>query len=163
MYKKNYFLISFFAVLSIFSLIKLYDNSVNLDTFGYGEWLINFQHGFVRRGIIGEAIYLFSSLFKENLQLSFFIILSLISLVYYYLNYSLLKKIKFDFIFYFLIFSPLFYVFFIIISKVGIRKEIILYIFYILYLLNLTSKSYNFKKNWKFIFIYPVLLLNHEV
>ena len=163
MYKKNYFLISFFAVLSIFSLIKLYDNSVNLDTFEYGEWLINYQHGFVRRGIIGEAIYLFSSLFKENLQLSFFIILSLISLVYYYLNYSLLKKIKFNFIFYFLIFSPLFYVFFIIISKVGIRKEIILYIFYILYLLNLTSKNYKFEKNWKFIFIYPVLLLNHEV
>ena len=114
MYKKNYFLISFFVVLSIFSLVKLYDNSVNLDTFEYGEWLINYQHGFVRRGIIGEAIYLFSYLFKNNLQLSFFIIISLISLTYYYLNYILLKKIELNFVFYFLIFSPLFYVFFII-------------------------------------------------
>ena len=162
MYKKNYFLISFFAVLSIFSLVKLYDNAVNLDTFEYGEWLINYQYGFVRRGIIGEAIYLFSYLFNGNLQLSFFILVSSICLTYYYLNYLLLKKIKFNFILYFLIFSPLFYVFFIIISKVGIRKEIILYTFYILYLFNLTSKNYELKKNWKFIFIFPILLLNHE-
>ena len=162
MYKKNYFLISFFTVLSIFSLVKLYDNAINLDTFEYGEWLINYQHGFVRRGIIGELIYLLSYLLNNNLQLSFFIFLSLISLTYYYLNYLLLKKIEFNFIFYFLIFSPLFYVFFIIISKVGIRKEIILYTFYILYLLSLTFKNYKFKKNWKFIFIFPILLLNHE-
>ena len=162
MYKKNYFLISFFTVLSIFSLVKIYDNSVNLDTFEYGEWLINYQHGFVRRGIFGEAIYLFSYLFNNNIQISFFTIVSLVSLSYYYLNYIFLKKIKFNFIFYFLIFSPLFYIFFIIISKVGVRKEIILYIFYILYLLNLNSKVCKFQKNWKFIFIYPILLLNHE-
>ena len=162
MYKKNYFLIGFFAVLSIFSIVKLYDNAVNLDTFEYGEWLINYQHGFVRRGIIGEVIHLFAHLFNNNFQISFFIIISFISLIYYYLNYLLLKKVKLNFIFYFLIFSPLFYVFFIIISKVGVRKEIILYIFYILYLFNFTSKNFKFQKNWKFIFIFPILLLNHE-
>ena len=162
MYKKNYFLISFFTILSIFSLVKLYDNAANLDTFEYGEWLINYQYGFVRRGILGEVIYLFSILFNNNLQISFFIILSVICLFYYFLNFLLLKNIKLNFIFYFLIFSPLFYVFFIVISKVGVRKEIILYIFYILYLLNLSSKNFSLNKNWKFIFIFPILLLNHE-
>ena len=163
MYKKNYFLISFFTILSIFSLVKLYDNAVNLDTFEYGEWLINYQHSFVRRGILGEIIYLFSILFNNNLQISFFIILSFICLFYYYLNFLLLKNIKLNFIFYFLIFSPLFYVFFIVISKVGVRKEIILYIFYILYLLNLSSKNFSLNKNWKFIFIFPILLLKKKI
>lgn len=162
MYKKNYFLISFFTIISILSVAKVYDNAVNLDTFEYGEWLINYQHGFVRRGVVGEIIYQFSSLFNNNLQVSFFIIISSICLFHYYLSFQLLKKIKLNFIFYFLIFSPLFYVFFIVISKVGVRKEIILYIFYILYLLNLSSPNFKLNKNWKFIFAFPILLFSHE-
>ena len=125
MYKKNYFLITFFILLSIFSLLRLYDNTINLDSWQYGEWLINYQYGFVRRGVIGEIIYLFSKLFNNNIQLSLFIIISAISLFYYFLSYQFIKDTKLNFIFYMIIFSPLFYLFFVVISKVGIKKEII--------------------------------------
>ena len=162
MYKKNSFLIIFFALLSIFSLFKLYDHALTLATFEYGEWLINYQHGFVRRGLVGEIIYLFSIPFNNNIQITFFIIISFICLLYYFLNYIFIKDIKLNFIYYLIIFSPLFYIFFVVISKVGIRKEIILYIFYLLYLLHLSSKDFKLNKNWKFIFIFPLLLLNHE-
>ena len=84
MYKKNSFLIIFFALLSIFSLLKLYDHALTLATFEYGEWLINYQHGFVRRGLVGEIIYLFSILFNNNIQITFFIIISFICLLYYF-------------------------------------------------------------------------------
>ena len=162
MYKKNIFLIIFFAFLSIFSLIKLYDHAASLATFEYGEWLINYQYGFVRRGLVGEIIYLFSIIFNNNIQITFFIIISFICLIYYFLNYYFIKDIKFNFVYFLIIFSPLFYLFFVVISKIGIRKEIILYIFYLLYLLHLSSKNFKLKKNWKFIFAFPLLLFNHE-
>ena len=57
MAKKNYFLIFFFIFLSTFSLLKIFNNLVNLDTYEYGEWLINYQSGFIRRGLSGEIIF----------------------------------------------------------------------------------------------------------
>ena len=69
MVKKNYFLLFFFTFLSTFSLIKLFDNLKNLDAWEYGEWLINYQAGFVRRGLPGEIIYKFSLLIGDNIQL----------------------------------------------------------------------------------------------
>lgn len=162
MYKKNYFFLFFFIVLTLISLVKLYDYSINHDMWEYGEWLINYQHGFVRRGLVGEIIFLTSRIFQHNIEVAYFIILSLIVVLYYFLNYILIKNIKLDFINLLIIFSPLFYLFFIVISKVGIRKEIILYIFYLFYLIHLSSSNFNLKKNWKFILLFPVLLLNHE-
>ena len=159
---KNFFLIFFFIILSIISLARLYDNTISRDAWQYGEWLINYQHGFVRRGIVGEIIYLFSVIFKNNIQVSFFIILSSIILLYFFLNYYFIKNIKLNFINYFIIFSPLFYFLFIVVAKIGIRKEIILYIFYLLYLIQLSSENFVLKKNWKFILLFPLLLLNHE-
>ena len=70
MVKKNYFLLFFFIFLSIFSLTKLFDNSINLDAWEYGEWLINYQYGFVRRGFFGEVIYQLSSVLNNNIQIS---------------------------------------------------------------------------------------------
>ena len=37
-----------------------------------------------------------------------------------------------------------------------------LYIFYLLYLFSLSSKNFNLKKIWKFIYFFPLLLLVHE-
>ena len=162
MLKRNYFLLVFFSILSLISLAKLYDNAINLDTVQYGGWLINYQNGFVRRGIIGEIIYLFSKITGNNIQISFYLIISFIILFYYYLNYLFIKNIKKNFINYFIIFSPLFYLFFVVISKVGITKEIIFYVFYLLYLLNLSKPSFKLKKNWSYIIFFPLLLLNHE-
>ena len=162
MAKKNSFLLFFFIFLSTFSLIKLFENLKNLDAWEYGEWLINYQAGFIRRGLPGEIIFQFSSLLGNNIQLSFFIILSTICLLYYYLNYLFLKNIKLSFFNLFIIFSPLFYLFFVMINGVGIRKEILLYLFYLAYLINLSSKNFNINKIWKFLYIFPLILFAHE-
>ena len=162
MTKKNYFLIFFFIFLSTFSLLKIFNNLVNLDTYEYGEWLINYQSGFIRRGLSGEIIFQLSKVFGNNLQLTFFIILSLICLIFYRLNYILFKNIKFNFFTILVLFSPLLYFFFILINGVGIRKEILLFIFYLWYLLSISNKSFNKNNLWKFIFIFPFLLFIHE-
>jgi hypothetical protein len=162
MENKNYFIKFFLIFLSLFSLIKIYDHAINLETFQYGEWLINYQFGFVRRGLFGEIIYLLSYIFNKNMQISFFLVLSLICLFYYFLSYLFIKNTKFNILHYLIFFSPLFYIFFVIISKVGIRKEIILYIYYLLYLIFLSSNQFTIKRNWKFILTFPLLILNHE-
>ena len=89
--------------------------------------------------------------------------ISSVCILYYYFGYQLLKQIKFNFIHYFILFSPLFYFFIVVISKVGVKKEILLYLFYIIYLLNLSSKNYNLSNNWKYFLTYFLLLFNHEV
>ncbi len=162
MVKKNYFLIFFIIFLSTFSLLKIFDNVVNLDTYEYGEWLINYQSGFIRRGLSGEIIFQLSRLFDGNLKFTYFIILSLICLIFYRLNYILLKNIKFNFFTILILFSPLLYFFFILINGVGVRKEILLFLFYLWYLINISSKSFNENSLWKFIIIFPVLLFIHE-
>lgn len=162
MYKKKYLIKTFFILLSIISIIRLNDNSTNLDAWQYGEWLINYQFGFVRRGLIGEIIYSFSLFFGNNIKVSFMVIVSSVSLFFYYLNYILIKDIKLNKITLLIIFSPLFYFFFLIISKVGIKKEILLYIFYILFLLNISKNNFSLKKTWKFIIFFQFILLIHE-
>ena len=159
---RNFFLLIFFVLLSIFSIFRLIDNAMQLDSWQYGEWLINYQSGFVRRGLIGEFLYLLSKIFNSNLQVTFILFLSAIVFFYYYLNYQFIKNIKLNFINLLIIFSPIFYFFLVIISKVGIKKEIILYIFYLIFLYQLKSENFNIKRNWMFIFIFPFLLLNHE-
>ena len=158
MVKKNYFLLFFFIFLYIFSLIKLFDNVTNLDAWEYGEWLINYQYGFIRRGAPGEIIYQLSSILNNNIQISFFIILSIICLLYYFLNYLFLKNIRPNFFNFFIIFSPLFYLFFVIINGVGVRKEIILYIFYLLYLFSLSSKNFNLKKILEIYLFFSIII-----
>ena len=162
MAKKNYFLQIFFIFLSLFSIFKLYDNAINLDAWQYGEWLINYQHGFVRRGLIGEIIFLISDIFNINIQIIFLLIISIFSFLYYFFSYKLIKNLEFNFIHYLIIFSPLFYLFFIVISKVGVKKEMLLYLFYVFYLIYLTSSNFKLSRNWIYYFIYILLLFNHE-
>ena len=64
MISEKKYLSTFFFLLFLFSVIKLTDNAINLDAWEYGEWLINYQEGFIRRGLIGELIFNFSNLFK---------------------------------------------------------------------------------------------------
>ena len=87
------FLKYFLKLLALFSVIKLFDNAINRDAWQYGEWLINYQNGFVRRGLIGEFIYLISYIFNQNLQVSFIFVISIFVIIYYYLNFQLIKKI----------------------------------------------------------------------
>lgn len=156
------FLKYFLILLVFFSIFKLFDNAINRDAWQYGEWLINYQSGFVRRGLIGELIYLVSYIFNQNLQVSFIFVISFIVITYYFLNYQLIKRVEFNNLNILILFSPLFFIFFIIISKIGIKKEIILYIFYVIYLLILLSENYNYKKNWYILLPLPIILLVHE-
>ena len=55
----DYFLsITFFILIILGGLLNTLSNKTYLnDSWTIGEWLINYQGGFVRRGFLGEGIY----------------------------------------------------------------------------------------------------------
>ena len=162
MFSGKKYLFTFFFLLFSISLIKLYDNAINLDAWEYGEWLINYENGFIRRGLIGEIIINFSNFFKINIQYSFVIILTIVSAFYFYKCYSLFKNIKLNIINVFLFFLPIFFLFFILVNGVGIRKEIILYAYYLCFLTDITHKKNDKKIYDYYLFFFPFLFLIHE-
>ena len=162
MFTGKKYLYNFFFLLFSISLIKLVDNANNLDAWEYGEWLINYENGFIRRGLIGEIIINFSNFTKINIQYSFVAILTIISAFYFYKCYSLFKDIKLNIINVFLFFSPIFFLFFILVNGVGIRKEIILYVYYLSFLTDIIYKKNNQKIYNYYLFLFPFLFLVHE-
>ena len=159
--EKKYLFIFFFLLFSI-SFIKLVDNAINLDAWEYGEWLINYENGFIRRGLIGEIIINFSNFSKINIQHSFVTILTIISAFYFYKCYSLFKEIKLNIVNIFLFFSPIFFLFFILVNGVGIRKEILIYIYYLCFLTDIIYKKKSQKVYDYYLFLFPLLFLIHE-
>ena len=64
----DYFLsIAFFILIIIGVLLNTLSNKTYLnDSWTIGEWLINYQGGFVRRGFLGEGIYFLCNVIKVS-------------------------------------------------------------------------------------------------
>ena len=88
----------------------------------YLDWLINYQGGFVRRGLVGEFFF---QIFKiTSIRLDFIVLFFIFAFyIFFYKNfYEIIKKIKFNFINLLLIFSPLSFLYPIMEQKVSGRK-----------------------------------------
>jgi hypothetical protein len=160
-YIKNNKFFFFLLICFIYNAVQIYQFTVDKYAYQYGDWLINYSNGFVRRGLGGEVIFYFSYLFNKNIQISYFVILIILLSIFYYKSFLYLSKINFNFYIKILISSPFLFLFFTLNHKSGVRKEILLYI-YIIFLLNSLCKENIKKVNWKYIFFFPILLLVHE-
>jgi hypothetical protein len=159
--KKNKLIFFFLLICFIYNSVQIYQFANDKYAYQYGDWLINYSNGFVRRGLGGEIIYYFSYFFKKNIQISYFVILFILLTIFYYKSFTFINKISFNFFVKILFFSPFLYLFFTLNHKAGVRKEILLYIYFIFLLSSLCKK--NIKNiNWKYIFFFPILLLIHE-
>ena len=120
-YLKLLIWISFiFLSLSFYSWVDEYSS------WQYGDWLINYQGGFVRRGLIGELFYSLHSLTKIPLDL-----IILASVIFFFFNFSLIlvktTKLIGDTKIDLLIFlSPGFFLYPVMNSEIIGRKDIIL-------------------------------------
>ena len=103
---KKTFLLFFF-----YNAIQIYQYVSDKYSYQYEDWLINYSNGFVRRGFIGELLFKFSEILNINIQYTVFVFLILVIGIFYLKSYQLLSKIKLNLVYYFLIFSPLFYFF----------------------------------------------------
>lgn len=126
----NYF-IYICLVVSIFFLYHKYQFPTDWTT---SEWLINYQGGFTRRGLVGEILVQINYFLKLEIRNLVFIFEIILLFVYYFYIINFFKKLEFSPILILLIFSPLGFLFSVTETEAIARKEILLFCLYLLYL-----------------------------
>ena len=147
--------ISILFIFSVFYLGGKY-NVGNDST--VSEWLINYEGGFTKRGLIGQIAIYISEFFNYSLRQSilFFQIFSIG--IYYLLLINFFKSVKSNKIILLSIFTPIFLLYPVAETEVLGRKEIIIFSFYLIYL---TLQNFRQKKYFR-IFLLPLLMLIWE-
>ena len=139
---KKTFLPIFFSLISTYVILNIILSSTSFD-WTFQDWLINYEGGFVRRGLSGEIILRTSNFFDVQIQFTYFCILSILSLLFYLLFFDFLRKEKLNFQNLFIILSPLSISFIIYnFGAIG-RKEILYFIIFLvfLYLVEILKKK----------------------
>ena len=148
----------YISILFIFSVFYLYGKyNVGNDS-TVSEWLINYEGGFTKRGLIGQIAIHIGEFLNISLRKSilFFQIFSIG--LYYLLLINFFKSVKFNKIILLSIFTPIFLLYPVAEIEVLGRKEIIIFSFYLIYL---TLQNFR-QKNYFRIFLLPLLMLVWE-
>ena len=158
--KKNFLV---FILINIFfvSFYLFTKHSVANDS-SISEWLINYQGGFTRRGLGGEIVIFFARLFEITLRQSIMIVQLTIHTLYLVLVYHYIKKIKINLIQLFALYTPIFLLYPIAELEVLGRKEMLLFLFFILFLFFSTQKFHKSIINSQVFFIAPLVCLIWE-
>jgi len=126
------------------------------------EWIINYQGGFTRRGIIGEICFQLADFFNLKLRFVIFLFQSFLYLIYSILIYKFIKDTPKNILTIVAIYSPIFLLYPVGEIEVLARKEIFLYIGFIIFL-NLSNIRYSKNTPLLYIFfIFPILCLIWE-
>ena len=126
------------------------------------EWLINYQGGFTRRGLGGEFGLALANLLDISLRRSIFLIQITIHSSYLALIYFYFKKLKFNIIQLFALYVPIFLLYPIAELEVLGRKEMLLFLFFLVTIF-FSSRKYNAKiVNYLIFFISPIVCLIWE-
>ena len=147
------FFVSFIFLITVFNL---YQKHLVTNDSTISEWLINYQGGFTRRGLIGEICFIIADFFDLKLRFVIFIFQSIVSLIYILLIYQFIKDLPKNILTVIAIFSPLFLLYPIAEIEVLARKEIFIFIGFIIFL---NISSIKISNNYSFIYIFLVFPL----
>lgn len=155
-----------FYLLSIFTITILYSfyNYLIHQPYTIGDWLINYQGGFVRRGFIGEVVYFLSKLTAINPGQLVVLLHAFFYAIFFIFSYLILIKQENLQPYILLIFSPFIFIFQIYDYGGGYRKELI----YLAIMAFTVWSSYLHKRTFEKIFFitvlfYPLVILSHEI
>ena len=158
--KKNFLLFIIFLI--IFAVFYLYiKHNVGNDS-SVSEWLINYNGGFTRRGLGGEIAIIIANLFDFSLRQSIFFIQSLFHVSFLVLVFLYLKNLKINIIQLFAIFAPIFLLYPIAEIEVLGRKEMVLFLSFIVALFLCEKKNSEKYINIYYFFILPIVVLIYE-
>ena len=152
----------FYIFLFLIALFYLYEKHLVQNDSTISEWLINFQGGFIRRGLIGEISFNIAKFFNLNLRFVIFIFQSFIFFIFIILIYNYIKSIPKNLLTIAAIYSPIFLLYQISEIEILVRKEIFIYIGFLCFLY---LASIKINKNYSFIYIFivfPILCLIWE-
>ena len=158
---KNNLIILFFIFLIINYLFFNYRILFRENGYILGDWLVNYNGGFVRRGLLGHFLFNFSKLFNVSIIhliyfFSSFVYISSIILLYKIIKDKLSNNVVLLFIFLpstllFNFFDPL---------TVG-RKEILVFLLFLIYFITLEKNNFIIKIIIFFLSI--IFLFTHEI
>lgn len=154
----KYYLI-FICFCSIFFMSRTYQLEVNNSM---AEWLINYQGGFGRRGLLGELFAHISIKFNFPIRKTILYFLYFIFIVYYFLIYLFFKNIKKNKLIIISILSPLFVLFPLAELEALGRKDILIPLFFLIFC-NFFLKTNFLILSLILLICFPILLLTHEV
>ena len=152
----SYYLIIlfFFAVFFLFQKHHVANDST------ISEWLINYEGGFTKRGLIGQISFYIANLFSIDLRDTIFTFQIITVGVYFLLIYFFFKNIEVNKILIFAIFTPIFILYPIAEIEVLARKELFVFIYFLVYsFIPLKRKKHKFF--YKIIF-FPLIVLIWE-
>lgn len=156
-YLKIYLLILF--LFAVFFFFQKYNNYVE---WTISEWLINYQGGFTRRGLLGELIFKFSNTVGITLREAILTFQILTYIIYFFLIFYFLRNIETHWILIFAIFSPLFLTYPIAEVEVLGRKEIFVFISFLIIIIMFSSENINSKHYFFYSLILTILCLIWE-
>ena len=142
--KINNYLFIYLLVLLSFSYFFLFiKHNVGNDS-TISEWLINYEGGFTKRGLIGQLTIELSRIFDSNLRWVIFLLQSFACTVYFFLLFVFFKNLKFERIIILSIFTPIFILYPIAEIEVLARKEVLVFSLYITYLMIPRDSKFKF-------------------
>jgi len=122
------------------------------------EWVINYYGGFTKRGLIGEISIFFSSLFSINLRDSIFYLQLILVGAYFACLLIFFKKTNFNRMVLLSIFSPIFIIYPIAEIEVLARKELFIFVFFLVYIFIPKEKKL-FQNIYKVTFLFLGILI----
>ena len=141
----NSHLFIYLIILFLFSFFFLYQKHDVANDSTISEWLINYEGGFTKRGIIGQLSIYLSNFFIIKLRDTIFLFQTLLVGTYFFLIYHFLTNIFYNKIFIFAIFTPIFILYPVAEIEVLARKEIFIFIYLLIYcFIPIKRKNYKF-------------------
>ena len=129
------FLAIYLIILLVFSYFFLFTKHQVGNDSTISEWLINYEGGFTKRGLIGQIAIEISRLFNLNLRITILFLQLFVCTIYFTLLFDFLKNLKLEKIVILSIFTPIFILYPVAEIEVLARKEIIIFSLYLIYLL----------------------------
>ena len=157
----NYFFI-YLSLLFLFGIFWLYIKHLVGNDSTISEWLINYQGGFTKRGLIGEICFQIAIHFDLSLRFVIFLFQSFIYLIFLILIYRFFRNIPTNLIIILSIFTPIFLLYPVAEIEVLARKETFVFIGLILFL---NISNFNYSSNlplYYVFFILPIICLIWE-
>lgn len=157
--------ISGLAILLMIFNLSCYvgDATSSLETYRIGDWLINYQAGFVRRGLIGEIIFRISSIGLSITWITLVIqSITYLALGYFTLRLYFLQKRSSAWLLF--LFSPVFIFLFPFYDPSGwYRKELLVFLAFVMQLFGLRQSHIRYTYLWISIILYFVAVFSHEM
>jgi len=160
--KENKFLLLYLSFLFFTAWIFLFNKHTVGNDSTMSEWLINYQGGFTRRGLLGDLAFNLAILTKAKIRFIIFLFQLFFYFIFIILTFNFIKDVKINFLSRLALYTPIFLLFPLGEIESLVRKETVIFIIFIFFLI-LASNRFDKKYSNSYIFfIFPITFLIWE-